>query len=210
MEKGKGRISFFEAPISNTKPWGELSLGEVHRLITGEKYKARTGHLRALADKGEARKYKAANFDYCTFSGVFALRANHALVEHSGLLCMDLDHLSDVAEMKKRLLADPLFDTQLLFVSPSGDGLKWVFPIDLSRASHEDYLDVYKRQGYPRKGGIVPGNDLPIVRYPFPPTVNWIFPAPDTPQLRFYDAVLKAELLRVELTLHRFSERRCV
>jgi hypothetical protein len=141
MEKGKGRISFFEAPISNTKPWGELSLGEVHRLITGEKYKARTGHLRALADKGEARKYKAANFDYCTFSGVFALRANHALVEHSGLLCMDLDHLSDVAEMKKRLLADPLFDTQLLFVSPSGDGLKWVFPIDLSRASHEDYFD---------------------------------------------------------------------
>ena len=65
----------------------------------------------------------------------------------------------------------------------------------------------FSNKGYPRKGGIVPGNDLPIVRYPFPPTVNWIFPAPDTPQLRFYDAVLKAELLRVELTLHRFSER---
>src|SRR5690606_14283984 len=65
----------------------------------------------------------------------------------------------------------------------------------------------FSNKGYPRNGGIVPGNDLPIVRYPFPPTVNWIFPAPDTPQLRFYDAVLKAELLRVELTLHRFSER---
>ena len=141
MEKGKGRVSFFEAPISNTKPGGELSLEEVHRLITGEKYKVRTGQLRALADKGKARKYKAANFDYCTFSGVFGLRANHALVEHSGLLCMDLDHLPDVAKMKKRLLADPLFDTQLLFVSPSGDGLKWVVPIDLSRASHEVYFE---------------------------------------------------------------------
>ena len=119
MEKEKVGSRFRGAHFEH-ETVGELSLGEVHRLITGEKYKARTGHLRALADKGEARKYKAANFDYCTFSGVFGLRANHALVEHSGLLCMDLDHLSDVAEMKKRLLADPLFDTQLLFVSPSG------------------------------------------------------------------------------------------
>ncbi|HXL01381.1 MAG TPA: BT4734/BF3469 family protein, partial [Dysgonamonadaceae bacterium] len=140
MENGS-RVSFFEAPISNTKPSGELSLGDVHRLITGEKYKARTEQLRALADKREARRFKAASFDYCTFSGVFGLRANHALVEHSGLLCMDLDHLPDVAKMKQRLLADRLFDTQLLFVSPSGDGLKWVVPVDLSRASHEEYFD---------------------------------------------------------------------
>ena len=53
----------------------------------------------------------------------------------------------------------------------------------------------------------VPGNDRPIERYPFPPAIKWIFPALDTPQLRFYDAVLRAESLRVQLTLHRFSER---
>jgi hypothetical protein len=53
----------------------------------------------------------------------------------------------------------------------------------------------------------VPGNDRPIERYPFPPAIKWIFPALDAPQLRFYDAVLRAESLRVQLTLHRFSER---
>lgn len=53
----------------------------------------------------------------------------------------------------------------------------------------------------------VPGNDRPIERYPFPPAIKWIFPVLDTPQLRFYDAVLRAESQRVQLTLHRFSER---
>ena len=37
-------------------------------------------------------------------------------------------------------LADDYFDTQLLFVSPSGDGLKWIIPIDTSQTPHSEYF----------------------------------------------------------------------
>jgi hypothetical protein len=38
------------------------------------------------------------------------------------------------------LLADEYFDTQLLFVSPSGDGLKWIIEIDTRKAPHGEYF----------------------------------------------------------------------
>ena len=44
-------------------------------------------------------------------------------------MCIDFDHLPNVGEMKSRLLTDEYFDTQLLFTSPSGDGLKWIISI---------------------------------------------------------------------------------
>ena len=42
---------------------------------------------------------------------------------------MDLDHLPDVAKMKQRLLADRLFDTQLLFVSLPATVSSGSFPL---------------------------------------------------------------------------------
>ena len=39
-----------------------------------------------------------------------------------------------------RLLQDEYFDTQLLFRSPSGHGLKWIIPTDLSECGHTDYF----------------------------------------------------------------------
>lgn len=40
----------------------------------------------------------------------------------------------------ERLLNDEYFDTQLLFRSPSGDGLKWIIPIDTSQTTHGNYF----------------------------------------------------------------------
>lgn len=38
------------------------------------------------------------------------------------------------------LLNDEYFDTQLLFRSPSGDGLKWIIPIDVTQATHGNFF----------------------------------------------------------------------
>ena len=62
------------------------------------------------------------------------------LVEHSGLICFDFDHLNHPEEVRRILLADTYFETLLLFVSPSGNGLKWVIGIDLQQASHEQWF----------------------------------------------------------------------
>jgi len=139
-EVGGASFSFFKAPISNTKPHKAVSLLQIHNAIKGNYYKERTQKLRAISDVGQARKFKAANFDYCTFSGVFTTRNDKALVKHSGLMCLDFDHLQSVDVLRNQLLQDEYFDTQLLFVSPSGDGLKWIISIDTTQATHGNYF----------------------------------------------------------------------
>lgn len=133
-------FSFFKAPIKNTLPHKTVSLVQVYNAITGEYYKQNTEKLRSISDVVQARKYKAANFDYCTFSGVFTSRNDKSLVTHSELMCIDFDHVQNIDALRQALLADEYFDTQLLFVSPSGDGLKWIIEIDTRKAPHGEYF----------------------------------------------------------------------
>jgi hypothetical protein len=42
--------------------------------------------------------------------------------------------------MKNKLIADPFFETLLLFRSPSGDGLNWLIAIDLSKCDHRTWF----------------------------------------------------------------------
>ena len=56
------------------------------------------------------------------------------------MLTIDLDHLEEPQALKEKLLKDEYFETQMLFVSPSGEGLKWIIPIDLNRATHQEYF----------------------------------------------------------------------
>ena len=139
-ERPQAMFSFFKAPISNTKPHKAVSLRDAYNYIVGDFAKQRTEQLRAFGDAKLARTFKAANFDYCTFSGTFSSRNDKALIKHSGLLCVDFDHLNSVETLFERLLSDEYFDTQLLFRSPSGDGLKWIIPINLIQATHGNFF----------------------------------------------------------------------
>ena len=133
-------FSFFKAPIKNTIPHKTVSLVQVYNAITGDFYKERTDKLRSFNDLKQARQFKANNFDYCTFSGVFTSRNDKKIVQHSGLMAVDFDHLPNLEEVRQSLLVDEYFDTQLLFVSPSGDGLKWIIPIDTTTTPHGEYF----------------------------------------------------------------------
>lgn len=133
-------FSYFKKPVSNVKPSRQVSLIEVYHLIKGNDFATCTSTLRNIAEPKDARKYKAQNFDYVTFSGSFSKRNDANLQRHSGLLTIDFDHIEDIPSLKESLLSDHYFETELLFVSPSGDGLKWVIPIDLTQAKHQDYF----------------------------------------------------------------------
>ena len=144
-------FSFFPAPIKNTIPVLRMTLADAYEYITGPTAISRTRELRSKTDIKEARKFKSEKFDYCTFSGIFSKRSDQALVQHSGLLCLDFDHLKNLEEVRQQLLNDDYFETQLLFVSPSGDGLKWIIEIDLSQTTHADYFRAvanYLKQTY--------------------------------------------------------------
>lgn len=135
------KFSYFKAPVSNIYPKNTLSLVEAYELIKSNKNSLITEQLRAIQAKDEARKFKALKLDYATFSGTFEKRNDKALLNHSGLLTIDFDHIADLQQLKYQLLNDEYFETELLFVSPSGDGLKWIIPIDITEATHQNFFN---------------------------------------------------------------------
>lgn len=134
------QFSFFEMPIQNTRPLRAITPPDIYRYIVGNYAKPQTEKLRSIKDKDEARRYKATHFDYCTFSGLFDSRSKSDLTLRSNLLCMDFDHVADIPSLRDRLLNDPCFETELLFVSPSGDGLKWIVEIDYQGYEHSNFF----------------------------------------------------------------------
>lgn len=131
-------FSFFDMPIKNITPCNVFTLSDAYHYITGHQASQSTYQLRCISDKEYAKEFKKQNFKYCTFSGLFHYRNDSALIQHSGLLCIDFDHLNDVNETKKILLDDTYLTTELMFVSPSGNGIKWVISIDINQYSHSD------------------------------------------------------------------------
>ncbi len=160
---------FYRMPVSNVVPHKDISLLEVYHAIVDQYFMARTFQLRTITDKAEARKYKASYFNYVTFSGVFSKRNNQALIKHSGYMVIDLDHLENVQEVKELLLADSEIETQLLFVSPSGNGLKWVIDVDLETATHSEYFLAVKNYLFQRYGLEVDASGKDVARACFLP-----------------------------------------
>ncbi len=134
------KFSYFNAPVSNIYPKATKNLLDIFYLIKSEAYASITNGLRSITDKDKARKFKASQFDYVTFSGTFSKRNDKALLNHSGLLTIDFDHIPNLQELKNQLLKDEYFDTELLFISPSGDGLKWIIPIDITASTHQNFF----------------------------------------------------------------------
>jgi len=101
-----------------------------------------TEQLRSISDEKEQKQFKTDRLPFVTFSGTFSYRNEQGLLQHSGLICFDVDHLSsdeEVSRVKSLLRSDSHFSTELLFTSPRGKGVKWVIRIDLSRATHEEW-----------------------------------------------------------------------
>jgi hypothetical protein len=70
------------------------------------------------------------------FSGRFRSRRSNALLQHSGLLCADLDDLAGrLADIRSKLLTSP--HLWALFTSPTGDGLKCVFRVPADAEKHK-------------------------------------------------------------------------
>ena len=137
MRQDALEMSFFKKPITNKKPLRTVTLIQVYQAIRSHYYETVIRQLRSIVDKEGQRRFKAKNLDYITPSGVFSYGNDESLISHSGILCMDLDDIEDVKELKEKLIDDIHFDTLLLFVSPCGNGLKWFIAIDLDVCNHK-------------------------------------------------------------------------
>jgi phage/plasmid-associated DNA primase len=70
------------------------------------------------------------------FNGTFSCRGDKNLLEYSGLLCADLDNLSEgqKADARQKFTSDP--HVFALFESPTGTGLKVVFAVEKDVTRH--------------------------------------------------------------------------
>lgn len=135
-------FSGFKAPITNTTPLKSTTLDSIYKAITGSAYKAVTDDLRALKDKKERTDHKTSKLDCVTFSGVFKTRSTAGLINHSNLFCIDLDDLEDVQATRDQVIN--LLPPSLMFISPSGNGLKLVYKIDVNVAEHLQYYNAFE------------------------------------------------------------------
>ncbi len=138
-------ISVYRAPVNNTSPLKSVSLSDIAKVIKSDKYKYLTEKLRSLPSKEEKDLCKVGELDYTTFSGTFSRRAKIGLIKHSNQFCIDIDHIGNdeaLRSMKERILN--AFTPSLMFISPSGDGLKCVFQIDIEQGTHEQYFRAFQ------------------------------------------------------------------
>ena len=98
------------------------------------KSRDRVEKIRATEDHKARNTLKADLPSYC-FSGEFRERSIAGLEKHSGLVCLDFDHLGErLAGFKERVTRDEYIHAA--FVSPSGDGLKVLVKIPPSEITH--------------------------------------------------------------------------
>ena len=138
--KNNNNISLYKSPITNRKPFKTVSIVEIYELIKSENYKSVIETLRSTKTKKARNQIKTNQLDFVTFSGRFSERKASGLIEHSDLIVIDLDDLKNVEKTKASLINDSTIPTELLFKSPSGNGLKWVLSIDSSEYTNGHYL----------------------------------------------------------------------
>lgn len=137
------KLSVFKNAFS-VDPLAEATVEDVIRQISSHKYRAHTEALRSLTEAEAASEYKCRNFVGVTWSGLFSpTRKASNLQAHSGLICIDLDKLSEsrLNTLNQQLQADE--HTHVLFVSPSGNGLKVIIRVDLQTPS--DHLPFFRQ-----------------------------------------------------------------
>lgn len=154
------RVSLFTKPV-NTKseeqvPEKYVSLFEAYSLIIGEgannPIPDLIRQLRAINNPDpeqakEEKKRLKKRLPHIVFGGEFSHRSIDGLIKPSDLICLDFDHIGDSSEvenLKETLSGDTELNPVLLFVSPSGDGLKVIVPVRDTIKGDEDFKLAYR------------------------------------------------------------------
>lgn len=159
-------FSAYNPPISSAYlPVETLSLDDVWEQITDNTLKEQTDYLRSLLSQNNTEEYKRQKgkiLPSVTFGGVFDYRSTDktklsekgkvGLLQSSGLVIIDIDHLSELGysldDLKERLSQDKESGVRLVFVSPSGDGLKVVCKVSSTITDKDSYKEVYNSLRY--------------------------------------------------------------
>lgn len=134
------KVDFFKDAFS-TLPQGRSRDAAYYldRIRTGA-VKKTVDEVRSKLTKAEKNEVKK-KLGVVTFAGTFHKRSKDQLKEASGLVILDVDGVSDLKTIKDRLIKDKF--VYACWISPSGDGLKFLVRIPTVE-SDEEYKSFYK------------------------------------------------------------------
>lgn len=135
------QFSLYKGGIKSTIPTENITLEQLNKLVRSTDYVVKIKAIRA------GNKSIKQTLDYVTPSGCFSVRNNEALLQRSNVFCLDFDHVNDLRELKANLIKQ--ITPTLFFESPSGNGLKVFYCINIEAGSHSDYFKSF--QNYFRK-----------------------------------------------------------
>jgi len=129
-----GKFSYYLKPIGNIDPYDSVNLERTYNLISRGKLSPLTLQIRS----GKGLKTKI--LPYITASGVFEKRSMDKLISYSGIVSIDLDNVD--TDIRKKLFGDQFLNPGLLFVSPSGKGIKMFVRVsDAAAFRHDQYFN---------------------------------------------------------------------
>ena len=131
-------VSMFERVTDVENPQFANVSDIVEWIRLGEDVQYEIETLRAMPE-AEYKQAKKDRLPAITFGGKFSYRANKGLVEASGLMTLDFDHVKNMDELRDKLSNDPYIYT--FFLSPSGRGMKALvrIPTVQDDAQYKDY-----------------------------------------------------------------------
>jgi len=114
----ESKVSLFDS-IRHTSNGVSTELKLILSGIKEGEWKSEIGKLRSLDPQYQANyKKKLANF---TASGLFGTREDDSLIQHSNIIVLDLDKLTDVTATRELIIKDK--HTHFTFISCRGNGL---------------------------------------------------------------------------------------
>lgn len=133
-------VTIFQNIKDTSTPFHRDVMGILQRVKDGSS-KDLVKRIRSEKNKTERNELKKQLPAIC-FSGTFNKRNDSAIIEHSGLMCLDFDGY----EKQKALLEDKenLSKSKFVysvFVSPSGNGLKVLVKIPADAENHQNYFN---------------------------------------------------------------------
>lgn len=125
------------------------TLAIIMNRIRGDEFSESIQKIREEVDKGKRNNLKSLLLAF-TPSGTFSSRESSGLLQHSGIVCADIDgldaHTADA--LRNQLKGDT--HTEAVFVSPGGKGVKAFFRCDATRTHSETWraCDAYVKTTY--------------------------------------------------------------
>jgi len=136
------KISKFKHGVQNVTPNETITINEFLTRIQNGYYKDAAERVQNTVNG--TRDKEKQKLPYVTPSGIFERRKNDGLKQHSGFICIDIDDLDDVDQVKAQLSEDPY--TYAVFESVSGTGLAVLVRInpDQHREAFQGLKEYYK------------------------------------------------------------------